>query len=556
MSSLFIHYDVSISDEAITLEDGKSFKRTAVVEKWKGATKLSSFKLGVPEKESIYASIFKGESLDLDHCYVKDFSLDDYRKMHNLPEDTIIELNSFSADHAFFDSQFGTNFSYSNFAGRVGSFAYAIFNQGKVNFGHSHCSTSLNFNRAEFHVEEVSFRFAEFEKGDVRFSSCIFDCEDILFVNTNFGEGNVSFRQSDFRESNCNFQYSRFNNGNVTFDKAMFHGKVLDFRKMEFGNGKAEFRRVHFGDGDINFSDSEFGVGKVSFRSSIFGRGEKKFEDIDFGESETSFDGVIIEGGLFSMKRTTFDHLSFQDARLGGHCDFRISKGNVLDMSYCIVRDVVDLQAGETKVDLKTWKIEGLKNMGKLFLLWRENKAYRLIASQEGTTDFSKANQFNLLKESFHQNGMYDSEDEAYVAFKRAEMRSKLKRAKLSGQPYSSIGKFQYYFQWLIFDKAGLFATSPIRVFTTMVIVLTFFSILYIVLPFIAHAGIISSVGDPDNLNIVEKSFYHSAITFFTIGYGDYYPSGHIRWLSAVEGWTGVFIMSYFTVAFVRKILR
>jgi hypothetical protein len=56
-------------------------------------------------------------------------------------------------------------------------------------------------------------------------------------------------------------------------------------------------------------------------------------------------------------------------------------------------------------------------------------------------------------------------------------------------------------------------------------------------------------------MRIVERSFYHSAITFLAIGYGDFYPSGHIRWLSATKGWVGLFQMSYFTVAFVRKIL-
>ncbi|MGM0496551.1 MAG: ion channel [Bacteroidota bacterium] len=54
---------------------------------------------------------------------------------------------------------------------------------------------------------------------------------------------------------------------------------------------------------------------------------------------------------------------------------------------------------------------------------------------------------------------------------------------------------------------------------------------------------------------------YTTAITFFDenkkeIGYGDYYPEGIIRWLCGLEGFVGLFLMSYFTVAFVRKILR
>jgi hypothetical protein len=59
-----------------------------------------------------------------------------------------------------------------------------------------------------------------------------------------------------------------------------------------------------------------------------------------------------------------------------------------------------------------------------------------------------------------------------------------------------------------------------------------------------------------DHLSMVARSFYHSAITFLTIGYGDHYPFGAVRWVSAIEGFFGLFLMSYFTVAFVRKVLR
>lgn len=52
------------------------------------------------------------------------------------------------------------------------------------------------------------------------------------------------------------------------------------------------------------------------------------------------------------------------------------------------------------------------------------------------------------------------------------------------------------------------------------------------------------------------RSFYHSAITFFTIGYGDFVPVGAIRLFCGFEGFIRVFLMAYFTVAFVRKILR
>ncbi|MEK6617054.1 MAG: ion channel [Bacteroidota bacterium] len=64
------------------------------------------------------------------------------------------------------------------------------------------------------------------------------------------------------------------------------------------------------------------------------------------------------------------------------------------------------------------------------------------------------------------------------------------------------------------------------------------------------------SVKGNESLSYFAQAFYYSAITFLTIGYGDCLPIGHIHWLAPIEGWMGVVMMSYFMVAFVRKILR
>lgn len=555
MQATKVLFKVSIIDEKITLENGITHPRTAIIEKWKNNYQLSSRKLGAPHLDDVYQQIKKGEALNLDYCYLKDFSLGELRKKEGINEIDMVEINSISASNAFFESSYGTDLSYCNFIGDPPNFSYSIFNQGIVNFGHAKCESSMNFNRAEFHLEELSFRFAEFEKGDLRFSSCIFDCENILFVNTNFGAGNVSFRQADFEYSNVNFQYARFDKGDVSFDKAVFKGDEIDFRKIEFGDGKAEFRRVDFGNGDVNFNESEFKEGKINFRHSTFGNGHTTFEKVDFGPNEVLFDGLISNGYL-SFKGARCESISFTDSRLYGHCDFRIYQGKMLDLSYSIVKDILDFQASDQLVELETLKIEGIKNLGKIFISWKGNKVYDLITSQKKSSLSSKAEQFNLLKESFNSNGKYSSEDKAYVAFKRFELKAMYQEEKSKGILRRMRAGIVYGFQWLVFDKAGLFATAPLRVFTSMLVVLTFFSLIYIFLPSFAHADIVSSVGDPDHLSRIEKSFYHSAITFFTIGYGDFYPSGHVRWLSSVEGWAGVFLMSYFTVAFVRKILR
>lgn len=113
-----------------------------------------------------------------------------------------------------------------------------------------------------------------------------------------------------------------------------------------------------------------------------------------------------------------------------------------------------------------------------------------------------------------------------------------------------------YWFQWIIFDKVGLYATDPIRVLTSMLFIYLIFVCCYIVFGLTGVADVIYGIGDEHVLSVVAKSFYFSAVTFLTIGYGDFYPVGISRGFAATEGFIGLFLMSYFTVAFVRKILR
>jgi hypothetical protein len=57
--------------------------------------------------------------------------------------------------------------------------------------------------------------------------------------------------------------------------------------------------------------------------------------------------------------------------------------------------------------------------------------------------------------------------------------------------------------------------------------------------------------------HIFLKGLYFSATTFLTIGYGDIQPPTQtVAFAAGIEGFLGLFLMSYFTVAIVRKLLR
>jgi hypothetical protein len=160
------------------------------------------------------------------------------------------------------------------------------------------------------------------------------------------------------------------------------------------------------------------------------------------------------------------------------------------------------------------------------------------------------------LKTNFSGTGKYDDEDEAYVMFKRYEARDVLKQA-LEKNKWAALWAYPTFgFKWLLFDKIGRYATSPGRVLFSVFFFWIFFGFTYYLIQIIGWGKTVSSVNNPDNLSVFIQSFYHAAITFFTIGYGDTYPTGISRIVAGFEGFMGVFMMSYFTVAFVRKILR
>ena len=91
-----------------------------------------------------------------------------------------------------------------------------------------------------------------------------------------------------------------------------------------------------------------------------------------------------------------------------------------------------------------------------------------------------KAEQFRILKENFQNLGHYSDEDKAYVEFKRNESKAELSDS-IHKNRWKGLYQYPlYWFKLLLFDRAGLYATSPVRVLITMLISFVLFSIVYI----------------------------------------------------------------------------
>lgn len=476
---------------------------------------------------------------------------------------------------SFINTEFGEGdllFSNSVFEDCNILFKVARFGKGLIDFHRADFGDGLtSFEKVEFGDGNVNFRATKFGTGDVEFTRCTFGTGDVTFIGVQFNEGNVSFagtefgrgklsfKQAYFGGGKLDFHYAQFGVGDVIFERTNFADGNVDFRAVDFGVGKITFNRAVFGHGEVVFEASELKDGRITFRKTIFGTGVFNFEMADFKNAELIIDDVNFGQGKVSFKQSKFALLSLESSQMNNYFDLRVEECSKLDLSDTIVKDIIDVDSSDFNSNIKAIDLNGIRLLGRIYIDWKKNNVKKLILEQN-TSHANKAAQFRLLKENYNLIGQYDYEDEAYVEFKRSESKSILEAAKSESFVKKIWSNISYFFQLLVFDKVGLYATNPIRVLLSMTVIYLIFSFLFVGLQmFTADSGIISSLfseGDLRDLTIIQKAFYHSAITFLTIGYGDYYPSGSIRWLSAIEGFLGLFLMSYFTVAFVRKILR
>jgi hypothetical protein len=151
------------------------------------------------------------------------------------------------------------------------------------------------------------------------------------------------------------------------------------------------------------------------------------------------------------------------------------------------------------------------------------------------------------------------------LQYKRCERKAK-----------SGKGRFIFNIPSLLLDIFGGYGTRPYRILFAVVVTIFLFSLLYFILPdnaisnddllfktirvdspFIDNIkNVMTSIIPSPTLKHYASCLYHSIATFLTIGYGDVSPQSiEAVILSGFEGFLGLFIMAYFTGAFIRKVM-
>jgi hypothetical protein len=580
MTSGYNSYQVEIKNVKFIADDGRECQQTAVITFLDAASKeIRSELFGAVDLISVFDMIKDGKVINLDNFYVVDFSMAAYRRNNNIEKKKLVPIAGFSAQNAFFESKVCNDFSYISFSdgdvnfdgshfgnGKV-IFTGSVFGKGNVIFSNTFFRDgNVEFNGTSYGEGDFLFKNAvvmngikdfqdiQFGNGEVSFANTEFNHGELLFINTRFNSGKFNFKVTRIGGGKVDFHYSVFGNCEIMFERTEFGNSRVDFRTVDFGSGRINFNRSVFGNGEVNFEGASSKAGKIQFKKSEMGYGLKNFNLLEMGDTEISFERTEFGDGDVTFCESKFHTISLKSCHLDHYFDLRLARAEVLDISDTIVRDIVDLEPYDFPIDIKVLDMSGMRLIGKIFLDWKNNNCKSIIVNQEATTLRQKAEQFRILKENFSSTGKYSDEDQAYVMFKRYEAKSWLTKQAEKGRFVKILSYIPHFFKWLVFDAMGSYATNPARVLISMACGYVLFSLIYILLIQFTSSDIISAT--PDHLGVVARSFYHSAITFFTIGYGDHYPHKAARIFSAIEGFTGVFLMSYFTVAFVRKVLR
>lgn len=583
MISNFFTYKVDKLPIPYKTPNGITYKQTiAITFLNKNNEEIYYLELGYIPTFEIYEKIFNKEPVNLDYCYIENFSLTAYRKVYELDKNSVIDITSFSSKNAIFDALISNDFSYVYFKdgnvifentafikGNV-NFSYSTFEEGNKNFSYLFVKEgNLNFFATNFGNGNVSFKNAVFLHGIKNFKDCVFGegernfnnvefgSGNVLFIHTTFNEGKVLFKIARFGDGIVDFHYSKFVKGDVSFERTEFGNGNVDFSKIEFGNGRINFNRAIFVGDNISFEGADLKSGRLIAKKTEFGSGNLNFEALNFPNANLILDSANVQDCKISFNNATIKELSFEGCNFNKYIDMRVKKCHSINLKDTTVRDIIDLLPHDNDLDILALNFSGIRLLGILLVEWKRNNLFELISTQKNSSIIQKAEQFRTLKKNFSDTGRYNDEDAAYVEFKRYEARARLQQAKKD----KSIKKFGYYFvhflQWLVFDKIGQYATNPIRVLTSMFFIYATFASTYAIILWLKWGDIVSGIGGTHaQIGIIAKSFFFGAITFLTIGYGDFYPMGAIRVLSGIEGFIGVFMMSYFTVAFVRKILR
>ncbi len=369
---------------------------------------------------------------------------------------------------------------------------------------------SFDFKYIEFMDKKLDFEGSVFSKGTsksghIHFLDCKFNSNEINFCENNFVDTKILFKDCIFNDVGIMVEYS------------VLSSSYFQISKCYFGYGKISFRRSYSINSEININESNI-------------------DNIEFNFNNSKLDKVIFSDISFKTKSyMKFDCL------------------NWLRIINCQIETILYLDGN---AEYKLLSLNNTNIDGKVYIDWNKNKIANAIEKPNYllTNYAEKSKQYQLLKNNFNAIGYYEDEDKALVKYMDNYLLSK-----------------GYVWKKRIAHNIGAYGTNPSSIVLWALLIMFIFSIIYLLSGLRSFS--IVEVWNLFNIDMFKQYFnvsaikdifthfidciYFSGITFLTIGYGDIQPTSiFLKFCTILEGGLGVLLMSYLSVAIVRKILR
>ncbi len=361
----------------------------------------------------------------------------------------------------------------------------------------------------------------------------------ITIMQLHIEKGDLDFRYSLFYKANFDFTNISINHGNLYLDNSKFIDSELSIINIKCSDSKYEknvisLNYVFLNSGNIMFDflveNTRLSFLLLSAENSDISIGifEHQVGEICLTKSKVNkVDICYCELGNIDARESVINKLNLSNCTLNKNIILEFESIKELKIHNCIQNGVLKFSTKRLPVKLS---FLNTINCGRIYL---EDYTDLLPIITENITTSIESEQLLMLKENYRVCGNYSAEDDFYISYRR--MQNKFSK--------SIFKKMVNY----LLDVISGYGTKPYKVLCFIIMSILFFALIYSYVP----------VFEFSNTNSFFDYVYISAITYFTVGFGDILPQNTISKItSCIESFIGIASMSYFLVTLARKIIR
>ncbi|GAB6136285.1 pentapeptide repeat-containing protein [Thermococcus prieurii] len=380
--------------------------------------------------------------------------------------------------------------------------------------------------------DKVSFKSVKFQD-DVTFSGASIDVISVLHSNAPFYE-KLNMPSAQFYEE-VTFQEAEFHS-KTTFSKCQFR-KGANFGGAIFDNG-ADFQWCVFLNKNITPIKKNYSYPETTFAKSIF-KNTAFFDFAEFGKAFFNF--ATFEKGANFNNATFKDTLQFNESTVLEPIEFKSAMFETrAEFIHDKFRDSATFLESQFKGDVVfDWSLfEGLAELTAKYygnISFKRSTFYLGVQIDWGrvvvTEIDAKKELMRVYIMTLKQEGRIREASRLAVEFKKELNRYQRKKGSLREKAIA-------YLELIFLELPSEYLTNWRRTVISSMILILIFGVLFCVIEVAGYGGIKADTNKTAN-NILNY-LYFSAVTFTTLGYGDFHPIGIVKLLASIEAFLGV----------------